>query len=158
MSKETDDYGRPYVDPKGSRIFTNGQRIHYFADTTKHSILTTFEFAIKDGIEELFKYQYNSNIKEMEIELDNDNYFLYDMLHELIDQSQYVIYTNKSKEVVECLNYYTPFCENDMTGEQFKSYNECAYANIYTLIQDNLDLEDMVARFIADKRQEQKNG
>jgi hypothetical protein len=159
MSKkelEYDNYGRPYVDPKGSRTFGFRPSKNYDS-VLEIEIIEEFKESIEDAIEELFDYEFSGNLKNMEIELDNDNYFLYDMLHELIDQSQYVIYTNKSKEVVECLNYYTPFCENDITGEQFKSYNECAYANIYQLIIDNLDLEDMTAVFIAKTRQKQNN-
>jgi hypothetical protein len=147
MNKETDNYGRPNIDPKGSR--------QYFNDViTKHSLLIEFEYAINEAIEEVYECNFNYSIKDMEKALDDDNYHLDEMLLDLIEQSQYVIYTNKSKEVVELLDYYSPFCVDDLTGQQFKNYNQCAYANIYQLCQDNFDLEEMAAAFLRKKRAE----
>tara|TARA_R100001460_G_scaffold25382_3_gene51009 strand:- start:5057 stop:5542 length:486 start_codon:yes stop_codon:yes gene_type:complete len=150
MNKETDDYGRPNVDPKGSRTYIPNA-------ITKHNLLIEFEYAINEGIEEIFECQYNYSIKDMEIASeDYDNYYflLEDMLFDLVGQSQYVIYTNKSKEVVELLNYYTPFCIDDMTGQQFKNWNQCALASLHLLCQDNFDLEEMAAAFLRKKRAE----
>ena len=138
MNKETDNHRRQY----------------YFNDTTKHSLLVSFEYAIIDAIEELYEYKFNGRIKDMQIALDDQDIYLDELLDEIIEGSEYVIYTNKSKEVVETLNYYTPFCISDLTGEQFKSYNECAFANIYQLCQDNFDLEEMAAAFLRKKRAE----
>jgi hypothetical protein len=43
---------------------------------------------------------------------------------------------------------------DDLTGQQFKNYNQCAYANIYQLCQDNFDLEEMAAAFLRKKSAE----
>ena len=51
MNKETDNHRRQY----------------YFNDTTKHSLLVSFEYAIIDAIEELYEYKFNGRIKDMQI-------------------------------------------------------------------------------------------
>lgn len=122
---------------------------------TEESIIDEFERCFLWEIESQLNWKFNDRIKDMEIAFNEDNHLIHEIVHELIDQSQYVIYTGQAKQVVEQFNYFTPFCVAESTGERFASWSHCAYDNIYKALYDNLDFEEIVARFLARERSKQ---
>jgi len=106
---------------------------------------------ILDIVNDIYSYDYDEDIVRMESEQDEVEERLWDCLFGIVDDSCYVIYTYQAKEVIELLNYFDPFDINDMTGERFDSYSQCAYENIYKFISEEIDPTHLLDDFINQK-------
>ena len=57
---------------------------------------------------------------------------LYDSICEIIDHSEYVIYTYQAKRITEVYEI-DPFSKSEVTGENYKSFNEMAYEVLHDM-------------------------
>lgn len=65
---------------------------------------------------------------------------IYDTICEIVDNSEYVIYNYQSKRITEVYEI-DPFSKSEVTGENYKSFNEIAYEVLH----------DMLAEYIINK-------
>ena len=74
-----------------------------------------------------------------------------DRIWEMIDGSEYVIYTHKAKEISEAIDIYDAFDVSDITGERFNNWSEVAFTTLYSLIHDNIDVNDLIETTLNNK-------
>ena len=120
---------------------------------TKNEIINDWKDTISDIINEVIEYDCEGS-KDVEILVTERNDFnerINDLLWETIDGSQDVIYTYKAKEISEIINIYDIFEEWELTGERFESWSQCAFANIYDLIQNEISIDELITEHFADK-------
>ena len=73
------------------------------------------------------------------------------LLWETIDGCQDVIYTYKAKEISERINIYDIFEKWEVTGERFDNWSQCAFANIYDMIQYEININELISKHFANK-------
>ena len=76
---------------------------------------------------------FNNEIKDIDT--------LNDLIFEMIDSDENVIYTYKAKEISELIGDYDAFDTSNMTGERFDNWSQVAFENIYDLIYENIDMD-----------------
>ena len=69
-------------------------------------------------------------------------------IYQTIYSMQEVIYTYKAKEISDIIGIYDAFDESDFSGERFEDWSQVAFANIYQLICDELDIMGMVETLV----------
>ena len=114
---------------------------------TRNDIIKEWESVITDIIQEVKEYDFKEN-EWSEFVIGDDKYnFLHrvdELIWEYIDGDSDVIYTYNAKEISNIIGKYDCFDEWDLTGEQFKNWSQCAFANIYDLIQNNICIEKLI--------------
>ena len=114
---------------------------------TRNDIIKEWTETIEDIIKEVKKYDFEDN-EWSDFILGNDKNDFVDKVNELIweyiDGDQDVIYTYNAKEISGIIGTYDCFDEWDLTGEQFKNWSQCAFANIYDLIQENICIDELI--------------
>ena len=120
---------------------------------TKNEIINDWKGTISDIINEVIKYDFEGS-KDAEIlltEREDFNERVNELLWETIDGCQDVIYTYKAKEISETINIYDIFEEWELTGERFDNWSQCAFANIYDMIQYEIDINELISKHFANK-------
>ena len=120
---------------------------------TKNEIINDWKGNISDIINEVIKYDFEGS-KDAQLLVTERNDFnerINDLLWETIDGSQDVIYTYKAKEISEIINIYDIFEKWELTGERFESWSQCAFANIYDMIQHEIDINELISKHFANK-------
>ena len=120
---------------------------------TKNEIINDWKGNISDIINEVIKYDFEGS-KDVELLVTERNDFnqrINDLLWETIDGSQDVIYTYKAKEISEIINIYDIFEKWEVTGERFDNWSQCAFANIYDMIQHEIDINELISKHFANK-------
>ena len=114
---------------------------------TRKQVIEEWKSVISDIIKEVKEYDFKEN-EWSEFVIGDDKYnFLHrvdELIWEYIDGDEDVIYTYNAKEISNIIGKYDCFDEWDLTGEQFKNWSQCAFANIYDLIQDNICIEKLI--------------
>ena len=120
---------------------------------TKNDIKEEWIGTIEDIIQDLIKYEFDdySDTDILVTNRDDFNTRIEEMIWESLNDDQDVIYTHKAKEVINTINIYDIFDEWEMTGERFKDYSSCAFANLYDFIQNEISIDDLISKHFADK-------
>jgi len=114
---------------------------------TRNDIIKEWESVISDIIQDVKEYDFKDNDwSDFIIGRDKDNFIdkVHDLIWESIDGDSDVIYTYNAKEISKIIGTYDCFDEWETTGEQFKNWSQCAFANIYDLIQDNICIDKLI--------------
>jgi len=61
--------------------------------------------------------------------------YVYDQICEIVDSSEYVIYNYQAKRVTEVYEI-DPFSQSEVTGENYKSFNEMAYEVLQDMLTE----------------------
>jgi len=113
---------------------------------TKNILLNVWTATIQDIIEEVKEYEFenmtNDDIYEHFANGDF-NERVDQLLWEALDGCEEVIYTYQAKQVCEALKVDI-FDTCEMTGERFASWSEAAFSGIYTMIQEEISINDMI--------------
>ncbi len=120
---------------------------------TKNEIINDWKGTISDIINEVIKYDFEES-KDAEIlifEREDFNERVNQLLWETIDGCQDVIYTYKAKEISERINIYDIFEKWEVTGERFDNWSQCAFANIYDMIQYEININELISKHFANK-------
>lgn len=114
---------------------------------TRNDIIQEWTSVVTDIIQDVKEYDFKEN-EWSEFVIGDDKYnFLHrvdELIWEYIDGDSDVIYTYNAKEISNIIGKYDCFDEWDLTGEQFKNWSQCAFANIYDLIQNNICIEKLI--------------
>ena len=70
---------------------------------------------------------------------------------EMIDGSEYVIYTHKAREISETIDIYDAFDISDITGERFNNWSEVAFETLYSLIHNEIDVNELIETILNNK-------
>ena len=70
---------------------------------------------------------------------------------EMIDGSEFVIYTHKAKEISKAINLYDAFDTSDITGERFADWSQVAFENLYALIYNEIDVNKLIETTLNNK-------
>tara|TARA_R110002012_G_C11471852_1_gene594062 strand:+ start:413 stop:799 length:387 start_codon:yes stop_codon:yes gene_type:complete len=114
---------------------------------TKNDIIQEWESIITDIIQDVKEYDFKEHDwSDFIVGRDKDNFIdkVNDLIWESIDGYQDVIYTYNAKEISGIIGTYNCFDKWDLTGEQFKNWSQCAFANIYDLIQENICIDELI--------------
>ena len=114
---------------------------------TRKQVIEDWKSVISDIIKEVKEYDFKENEwSDFVIGTDKNNFIsrVDELIWEYIDGDEDVIYNYNAKEISSIIGKYDCFDEWDLTGEQFKNWSQCAFANIYDLIQDNICIEKLI--------------
>ena len=100
--------------------------------------------AVTDWITETVAYEVGKRNYDTESILEVVDEEIYQTIYSM----QEVIYTYKAKEISEIIGLYDAFDESDFSGERFENWSQVAFANIYQLICDEMDIMDMVETMV----------
>ncbi len=70
---------------------------------------------------------------------------LNELIFEMVDNDENVIYTHKAKQISETIGRYDAFDTSEETGERFDNWSQVAFENIYYLIYEEIDLESLLS-------------
>ncbi len=105
---------------------------------TYNEIKNESEELLNDIIKDILEYDYSDN-------MDQDD--VYDLvterIHEVIDGHEWVIYTHRSKELVDVLDIDI-FGDDEMTGERYTSWNQAAYCGLYNVMIEENNIIEMI--------------
>ena len=128
-------------------------------NTTINEIIKDWEETIEHSIDTFLEYDFRTSNGDRitlddyqnDICLQDDlNDSIQDMLHEIIDGCEDVIYTYNAKKISDIIGKYGAFDEWEATGERFNNWSQVAYANIYDLIQEKIDIEQIIIECLKD--------
>ena len=74
-----------------------------------------------------------------------------DEIFQMINDSQFVIYTHQAKEISKTINLYDAFDTSDMTGERFDNWSQVAFENLYSLIYNEIDVNELIETTLNNK-------
>ena len=121
---------------------------------TRHAIIQDWKDTIYDLIQEVHTYDYNDLTLE-DVEFSSNDDFkdrLNELIWQTIDSCQDVIYTYKAEQISNIINTYSAFDTWDsVTGEKFENWFQVAFANIYDLIQDNIDIDELILEYFQEE-------
>ena len=109
---------------------------------TKNELIEQMSEQITDIINEASEF--TNDINEVQ---DTTN----DRIWEMINDSQFVIYTHKAKEISKTINLYDAFDISDITGERFADWPQVAFENLYALIYNEIDVTELIERTLNNK-------
>ena len=109
---------------------------------TKNELIEQMSEQITDIINEASEF--TNDFDEVE-ETVNDEIF------QMINDSQFVIYTHKAKEISKTINLYDAFDTSDITGERFSDWSQVAFENLYALIYNEIDVNELIETILNNK-------
>ena len=113
---------------------------------TQTEIIETLESSIieivKESIENVTMSDYGT-VWETPEEIEET---VNDLIFQMIDGMQEVIYTYKAKEISEIIGIYDAFDTSDMTGERFENWSQVAFENIYELMIQTLSISQIIEK------------
>ena len=74
-----------------------------------------------------------------------------DEIFQMINDSQFVIYTHQAKEISKTINLYDAFDTSDITGERFADWSQVAFENLYSLIYNEIDVTELIETTLNNK-------
>tara|TARA_Y100001970_G_scaffold182946_1_gene222506 strand:- start:205 stop:606 length:402 start_codon:yes stop_codon:yes gene_type:complete len=117
---------------------------------TKYDIIKDWKDTIINIIEDVIEYDFNKmSTKDLILNKFYISEKVEEQLWQTIDGCQDVIYYHKAEKISNVIGLYNAFDTSDMTGQQFKSWCECAFENIYTLIYNEIDINNLIIDTIA---------
>lgn len=114
---------------------------------TRKQVIEDWKSVISDIIKEVKEYDFKENEWSEFVIGDDKHNFMHrvdELIWEYIDGDSDVIYTYNAKEISNIIGKYDCFDEWELTGEQFKNWSQCAFANIYDLIQENISIDKLI--------------
>jgi hypothetical protein len=109
---------------------------------TKSELLQEMEETIIDIIME--SSEYNNDVDEVQ-DIVSDEIF------QMINDSQYIIYTHKAKEISNTINLYDVFDTSDITGERFDDWSQVAFENLYSFIYNEINVSELIETTLNNK-------
>ena len=109
---------------------------------TKNELIEQMSEQITDIINEASEF--TNDFDDIE-ETVNDEIF------QMINDSQFIIYTHKAKEISKTINLYDAFDISDITGERFADWSQVAFENLYSLIYNNIDVTELIETTLNNK-------
>jgi len=109
---------------------------------TKNELINQMSEQITDIIKEASEF--TNDINEVQ---DTTNELIWDM----INNSQFVIYTHKAKEISKTINLYDAFDTSDITGERFADWSQVAFENLYAFIYNEIDVATLIETTLNNK-------
>ena len=109
---------------------------------TKNELINQMSEQITDIIKEASEF--TNDINEVQ---DTTN----ELIWEMIDNSQFVIYTHKAKEISKTINLYDAFDTSDITGERFADWSQVAFENLYAFIYNEIDVATLIETTLNNK-------
>tara|TARA_R110002073_G_scaffold291826_1_gene457003 strand:+ start:256 stop:591 length:336 start_codon:yes stop_codon:yes gene_type:complete len=109
---------------------------------TKNELIEQMSEQITDIIKEASEY--TNDINEVQDTV-NDEIF------NMINHSEFVIYTNKAKEISKTINLYDVFDTSDISGERFDNWSQVAFENLYALIYNEIDVNELIETILNNK-------
>ena len=109
---------------------------------TKNELIEQMSEQITDIINEASEF--TNDINEVQ---DTTNEMIWDM----INDSQFVIYTHKAKEISKTINLYDAFDVSDITGERFSDWSQVAFENLYSFIYNEIDVAVLIETILNNK-------
>jgi len=109
---------------------------------TKSELIEQMSEQITDIIKEASEF--TNDINEVQ---DTTNELIWDM----INNSQFVIYTHKAKEISKTINLYDAFDTSDITGERFADWSQVAFENLYAFIYNEIDVATLIETTLNNK-------
>jgi len=109
---------------------------------TKNELIEQMSEEITDIIKEASEF--TKDFDEVE-ETVNDE------IWQMINDSQFVIYTHKAKEISKTINLYDAFDTSDITGERFADWSQVAFENLYALIYNEIDVATLIETTLNNK-------
>lgn len=117
---------------------------------TYNDIKEDWEDTLLEVMEEVLSYDFK-NYEPIEITKSHFIEIVGERLWEVIDGCSDVIYTGNAEEVSKIIGKYNAFDEWDLTGERFKSWSQVAFASIYDLLYDDIDVYESCSNFLQEK-------
>tara|TARA_B110000027_G_scaffold92032_1_gene97371 strand:- start:158 stop:493 length:336 start_codon:yes stop_codon:yes gene_type:complete len=109
---------------------------------TKYKLIGQMSEQITEIINEASEFTNDFNDVEETV---NDEIF------QMINDSQFVIYTHKAKEISKTINLYDAFDTSDITGERFDNWSQVAFENLYSLIYNEIDVTELIETTLNNK-------
>ena len=109
---------------------------------TKYKLIGQMSEQITEIINEASEFTNDFNDVEETV---NDEIF------QMINDSQFVIYTHKAKEISKTINLYDAFDTSDITGERFDNWSQVAFENLYSLIYNEIDVNELIETTLNNK-------
>ena len=109
---------------------------------TKNELIEQMSEEITDIIKEASEF--TNDFDEVE-ETVNDE------MWQMINDSQFVIYTHKAKEISKAINLYDAFDTSDITGERFSDWSQVAFENLYAFIYNEIDVAELIETTLNNK-------
>ena len=117
---------------------------------TKYDIIEDWKDTIINIIDDVIEYDFNKmSTTDLILNKDYIAEKVQEQLWETIDGCEDVIYYHKAEKISNIIGLYNAFDTSDMSGEKFNNWCECAYENIYTLIYNEIDINDLILDCIA---------
>jgi hypothetical protein len=121
--------------------------------TTKADVIKQWKSTIYDIIDEVRTYEFKDNDLDDLLLTINKRYDFEEVINERIretlDGCENVIYTYNAQKISEIINIYGVFDQWELSGENFKSWSDCAFANIYDLIQNEISIDNLISEYLA---------
>ena len=102
---------------------------------TKNELIQEMTEQITDIIKEASEFTNNINKVQDTV---NDEIF------NMINNSEYVIYTNQAKKISETIGLYDVFEISDITEERFNDWSQVAFENLYSFIYNEIDIAELI--------------
>ena len=102
---------------------------------TKNELINEMWGQITDIINE--HSDFTKNFEDVSESVNNE-------IFQMIDNSEYVIYTNKAKEISKTIDLYDAFDTSDISGERFEDWSQVAFENLYAMIYNNIDVDGLI--------------
>tara|TARA_R110002167_G_scaffold99344_1_gene260570 strand:+ start:603 stop:938 length:336 start_codon:yes stop_codon:yes gene_type:complete len=109
---------------------------------TKNELIEQMSEQITDIINEASEF--TNDFDDIE-ETVNDEIF------QMINDSQFVMYTHQAKEISKTINLYDAFDTSDITGERFSDWSQVAFENLYALIYNEIDVNELIETILNNK-------
>ena len=109
---------------------------------TKNELIEQMSEQITDIINEASEF--TNDFDDIE-ETVNDEIF------QMINDSQFVMYTHQAKEISKTINLYDAFDTSDITGERFADWSQVAFENLYSLIYNEIDVNELIETTLSNK-------
>ena len=115
---------------------------------TKNTLIEQFTGYVIDEVNEIINYEFD-NFKDSDLskseKIGEVEGYIHDegRFHAIVDQSQEVIYTYQAKQVCDVLDIDI-FGESEMTGERYESWSHAAFDGLYSMIYENIDLDEII--------------
>ena len=117
---------------------------------TKYDIIKDWKDTIINIIDDVIEYDFNKmSTTDLILNKDDIAEKVEEQLWQTIDGCEDVIYYYKAEKISNVIGLYNAFDTSDMTGQQFNNWCECAFENIYTLIYNEIDINNLIIDSIA---------
>ena len=118
---------------------------------TENELLQQMSEQITDIIKEQIEYVTLSDwgtVYETAEEIEES---VNDEIFQMINDSEYVIYTHNAEEISKTISLYDAFGTSDITGERFDNWSQVAFENLYAFIYNEIDVAELIETTLNNK-------